>query len=74
LVYRVAQVLEKKTAMALTYTSHSESVASQQWGQETLTTKLSVAHQQALHLLHLLHQQKHQPHLLLEQDLILEKN
>jgi hypothetical protein len=55
----VDQVLAKKTATALTFTSHLELVASQPWVLETLTTKFSVEHLQVLHLqLQVLHQLK----------------
>jgi hypothetical protein len=43
----------------------------QPWGLETLTTKLSV---DRLQVLHLLHQQRLQLHLLAEPDLILAEN
>ena len=65
------QVLGLSGGSEHTFTSHSELAVSQQWALETLTTKLSVEH---LQVLHLLHQQRHQLHLLMEQDLILEEN
>jgi hypothetical protein len=67
----VAQVLEKKTDMEHTSTFLSELAVSQLWVLEILTMKLSV---DRLQVLHLLHQQRLQLHLLAELDLILAEN
>jgi hypothetical protein len=67
-VLSVDQVWAKRTATAHTFTYLSESVASQQWVLETLTTKRLEAHLQVLFLPHLLHRLSQVLHRLKDQE------